>query len=147
MHTLHFQFSKYDINHFSTVSHNLIFFSRIWSKISWSTISNAADKFVITNAVISFLSIAQRMSLIILRIFVSQMCTDLYANWYDDDAQFSELNSLNGSSTIFSATFHLNGILLTGLKLYITLTAFSWHRVYGLLKMFFCDLTEFWKNR
>ena len=57
------------------------------------------------------------MSLIILRIAVSQLCPDLYANWYDDNAQFSELNSLNCSSTIFSATFDINGILLNGPKL------------------------------
>ena len=57
------------------------------------------------------------MSLIILRIAVSQLCPDFYVDWYDDNAQFSEPNSLNCSNTIFYAMFDINGILLTGLKL------------------------------
>ena len=80
--TLHSLGCRYESNQFKAVPLTTNSLFRISSSIQWSTVLNAADKSMATNAVISWSSNAHRQSFTSLVRAVLQVWNLQYANWY-----------------------------------------------------------------
>ena len=63
---------RYWSNHFRAVSSIPYLALRICNKVSWSTVSKAAERSIVTRLMMDYFSMAQRMSLLIPKTVVSQ---------------------------------------------------------------------------
>ena len=115
IHTLNFHGYRQLLYHLSTVFVMPKSLCNTLSKSSWSTVSKAADRSIISAAIICCFSMAHKISLTNFRRLVSQLYNFLYADWYFGGRLYMWQCVVSWYRIHFSIILEINGRLLTGL--------------------------------